>query len=344
MIVQAPNLLDELEAWAYLIGTKMTDLKKIATPALAAAGIVALSALGWQPLAIAAPTAINNAGASTKLEAGAQIELMHIHGLSYSADGKQILIPSHHGIAVYAQDHWSVMTGPKHDYMGFSATHDTLYSSGHPAPGSGLINPFGLIKSTDGGQSWQKLGLEGESDFHTLATSYGTNTIYVLNHQANSGMKAAGIYVTRSEGAKWSRATANGLKAKINSLAAHPNNDKILAVGAGDGLYLSRDAGDHFEQIIGAKQVLAQWFDLDGKRLWFSNYAGGPALSWIALAGDAKVNTVQIPVASDDAIAYIAQNPLKHDEFAIATFKRSVYVSHNQGMTWTQIAKEGATL
>lgn len=291
-----------------------------------------------------AANSLNEARAPANVEIATQVELMHIHGLSYNADGKQILIPSHHGIAIYEQGRWSMMAGPKHDYMGFSATRDTLYSSGHPAPGSGLVNPFGLIKSTDGGQSWQKLGLEGESDFHTLATGYGTNTIYVLNHQANSRMKAAGIYVTQSEGATWSRATANGLKAKINSLATHPSDAKILAVGAGDGLYLSRDAGDHFEQIVDAKQVLAQWFDLDGKRLWFSSYAGGPALSWIALAGDAKANTVQIPVASDDAIAYITQNPLKHEEFAIATFKRSVYVSHDQGTTWTQIAKEGATL
>src|SRR3546814_10803145 len=106
------------------------------------------------------------------------------------------------------------MAGPKHDYMGFSATRDTFYSSGHPAPGSDLVNPFGLIKSTDGGQTWQKLGLEGESDFHILATSYGTNAIYVLNHQANSRMKAAGIYATQSDGVMWSRATANGLKGK----------------------------------------------------------------------------------------------------------------------------------
>lgn len=324
----------------------MNDSKTKVVPTVIAAGIVALSVLGWQPLAMAATTAtaIKAAGASTNVKAESPVELTHIHGLSYSADGTQILIPSHHGIAVYAQDHWSIMAGPKHDYMGFSATRDTLYSSGHPAPGSGLPNPFGLIKSMDGGQSWQKLGLEGESDFHTLATSYGTNAIYVLNHQANSRMKAAGIYVTQSDGMTWSRVAANGLKTKINSLAVHPDDAKILAAGTGDGLYLSRDAGNHFKQLVGSKQVLAQWFDLDGQRLWFSSYAGGPVLSRIALTGDAKADTIQIPVAADDAIAYIAQNPVKHEEFAIATFKRNVYVSHDQGATWTQIAKEGATL
>ena len=30
------------------------------------------------------------------------------------------------------------------------------------AQGTGLINPFGLLKSRDGGRTWDKLGLEGE--------------------------------------------------------------------------------------------------------------------------------------------------------------------------------------
>lgn len=324
----------------------MANSNKTIIPTLGAAGIVALLVLGWQPLAMAATTAtaISKVSASAQIGSAARVELMHIHGLSYSPDGKQILIPSHHGIAIYTPDHWSIMAGPKHDYMGFSATRDALYSSGHPAPGSGLINPFGLIKSIDGGQTWQQLGLEGESDFHTLSTSYGTNAIYVLTHQANSKMKAAGIYVTQSDGKVWSRVNANGLKAKVNSLAIHPDNANILAAGANDGLYLSRDAGDHFEQRVSGKQVLAQWFDLDGEHLWFGSYTGGPALSRITLTGDTKVDTIPIPVAPDDAIAYIAQNPIRHEELAIATFKRSVYVSRDQGVSWRQIAKEGATL
>lgn len=114
--------------------------------------------------------------------------LTHVHGQSYSADGTQLMIPSHHGLAIYetgAKGRWSKADGPSHDYMGFSATSEALYSSGHPAPGSGLTIPFRLIKSLDGGKTWRKLGLEGESDFHLLATSYGTNAVYVRNFGVN---------------------------------------------------------------------------------------------------------------------------------------------------------------
>src|SRR5688572_7919185 len=93
--------------------------------------------------------------------AQSSVTLTHVHGLAYSADGKRLMIPSHHGLALYESGRWSKAPGPQHDYMGFSATAKYLYSSGHPAPDSGLVNPFGLIRSRDGGNTWEKLGLEG---------------------------------------------------------------------------------------------------------------------------------------------------------------------------------------
>lgn len=281
--------------------------------------------------------------AAAPAHAGEPVTLMHVHGLSYSADGKQLLIPSHHGLAVFEDGRWSKAAGPTHDYMGYSATRDALYSSGHPAPGSGLTNPFGLIKSRDGGKTWQQLGLTGESDFHTLATSYATNAVYVLNHQPNSRMSQAGIYYTLNDGLKWTRAAAKGLGSKLNSLAVHPTDAKVVAAGMDDGLYLSRNSAESFERLVGDKQVLAASFDLDGQHLWFGSYAGKAALARITLKAGSKAEEVPIPALTQDAVAYIAQNPARRAEIAIATFKRSVFVSKDQGRTWTQIAKEGVT-
>lgn len=281
---------------------------------------------------------------SAPSRAGEAVTLTHVHGLSYSADGQQLLIPSHNGIAVHKGGRWSKMAGPAHDFMGFSATRDALYSSGHPAPGSKLTNPFGLIKSRDGGKSWQKLGLEGEVDFHTLGTSHGTNAVYVINHGPNSRMKDAGIYYTLNDGMKWQRANASGLPAKVNVLAVHPTDAKLVAAAADDGLYLSRNSAASFEQPVKGQQVLAASFDLDGKQLWFSAYSGQAALFKIDLKAGASAEAVKLPALTQDAVAYIAQNPSQPGELAIATFKRNVYLSKDLGGTWTQIAKEGATL
>ena len=90
--------------------------------------------------------------AAPRIALAEEITLTHVHGLSYSADGKQLFVPSHHGLAVYSDGRWSKAPGPQHDYMGFTGSGSALYSSGHPAPGTGLVNPFGLIKSVDGGR------------------------------------------------------------------------------------------------------------------------------------------------------------------------------------------------
>jgi len=279
--------------------------------------------------------------AVSPVRAGSALTLTHVHGLSYSPDGKQLLVPSHHGLAVYADGYWFKAEGSAHDYMGFSATHDALYSSGHPAPDSGLTDPLGLIKSSDGGRTWQQLGLAGESDFHTLATSYATNAVYVSNREANTRMSQAGIYYTLTDGLSWQRAADKGRGQLLHSLAVHPTDAAIVVAATDVGLYLSRNSAESFERLVGGRVVIAASFDLDGKYLWFSTYAGKAALARIALKAGAKAKEVPIPALTEDAVAYIAQNPVRRAEIAIATFKRSVFLSKDQGQTWTQIAKDG---
>lgn len=268
------------------------------------------------------------------------VTLHHVHGLAYSADGKQIFVPSHNGLAIFSDNRWTKAPGPQHDYMGFSATKQYFYSSGHPAPGSGLVNPFGLIKSRDGGQSWDKLGLEGESDFHGLATSHETNTVYVFNPSPNSRMPKPGIYSTANDGFVWKRAEAKGLEGAPFSLAVHPSNGKTVATGTKTDLFLSTDGGDNFKRLASGQQFLAAFFDLDGKHLWFSTYGSEPALTRLDWSSGKKTE-INLPPLTQDAVAYIAQNPVNRNEYAIATFERSVYLTKDQGKTWTQIANKG---
>lgn len=266
--------------------------------------------------------------------------LHHVHGLAYSADGQRLIVPSHHGLAIFRDGKWSKASGPEHDYMGFAATKTYIYSSGHPAKGSGLKNPFGLIRSKDGGATWDKLGLEGESDFHLLATSWHTNAVYVWNAEPNSRMRQVGLHYTLNDGFQWERAAAKGLAGEPRALAAHPKDARTVAAATSAGVFISRNAGDSFEPVTRGAEGLAVFFDLDANRLWYSSFDGSPRLTIAALDGGRNMS-VALPPLTKDAVSHVAQNPVKQGDYAIATFERSVYVTQNSGKTWRQIARNG---
>lgn len=265
--------------------------------------------------------------------------LTHVHGLAYSADGKQIIIPSHHGLAIYSNGRWAKGPGPAHDFMGYSATKDRFYSSGHPAPGTGLTNPFGLIMSTDGGKTWQKRGLEGETDFHVLGTSYETNAVYAYTPAPNSRMKRPGIYYTLNDGFAWKAAQAQGLDGALHAIAVHPTKPQMVAVATKEGIFLSSDRGDRFDRIA-AGQGLAVFFELDGEHLVFSRYDGTARLRRYSLESRSET-PIELPPLTRDAVSHVAQNPADRSEYTIATFERNVFVTRNLGKTWTQIARDG---
>src|SRR3954471_4410498 len=279
---------------------------------------------------------------ATALAAPARADLLtHVHGLAYSADGNKIMIPSHFGLAIYENGKWSKAPGPEHDYMGFSSTANHIYSSGHPAAGSGLVNPFGLLRSKDGGKTWDKLGLEGESDFHVMATSWKGHAIYVWNGAPNSRMKQAGLHYTLNDGLAWTRAAAKGLEGNPYALAVHPNDPKSVAIAAPSGVFTSSDAGENFAR-ISPIQGTAVFFDLDGQHLWYGSYDTQARLARVRLKGGAATQ-FKLPPLSKDAVSFIAQNPARRDEYAIATFNRNVFVSKDAGRTWTAIAERGET-
>lgn len=281
----------------------------------------------------------------THLTAGAApaVTLKHVHGLAFSQDGQQLSIPSHDGLTLYRDGHWSKAPGPEHDYMGFSVARQAIYSSGHPASGSALVNPLGLIKSIDGGSTWQPLGLQGESDFHLLASGFDSGAIYVYNTRPNSKMTSAGLYYSPNDGATWQHAMAQGMGPEPRALAVHPTDSKTVAVVTSSGLFLSNDAGEHFQPIIPDVQVLSVSFSLDAKSLWFGSYDKIPQLSILDLKTH-EISALGLPPLDQDAVAYLAQNPANAQEWAMATLKRDVYLSQDEGKTWKAIAQAGQTL
>lgn len=267
------------------------------------------------------------------------LALTHVHGMSYSADGQRLMIPSHHGLAILENGRWSKAPGPQHDYMGFSAGAKAIYSSGHPAPGSGLANPFGLIRSPDGGKTWQPLGLEGESDFHLLATGWNTRAVYVFNPGPSSRIQQPGLHLTLDDGRTWKPARAAGLEGAPRALAAHPDDPAGIAVATSSGIYVSRDSGQTFRRIASGDGTAVFW-DLDGNHLWAGLFSGTAGLVRTDVR-DGRSAQAALPTLARDAVAFIAQNPVSRLEYAVATYQRTVLVTRDAGRTWQTLAEQG---
>jgi hypothetical protein len=269
------------------------------------------------------------------------MSLQHVHGLGYTSDGKQILIPAHTGLVSYSGGKWTNVDAPKHDYMGFVAVDNGFYSSGHPEKGSKLKEPMGIVKSSDLGKTITTLGLDGESDFHAMTVGYKSHAIYVWSHAPNSKMNVPGLYYSKDDGKAWTKSQMNGVTGEPLTMAAHPTDSNLIALGTKDGVFLSRDNGNGFEVLPGfAASALS--FGPGGDL--FAAVAQAPIILQIDLSTKEQ-KKIQLPtMEKDDVVLYIAQNPSNAREIVIATFKKDVFLSNDLGGNWTQLADKGKTI
>lgn len=281
----------------------------------------------------------NNTGENSN---ESKVTFKHIHGLGYTSDGTELYVPAHDGLRVYKNGEWTVPEkGEKHDYMGFSMYKGGFYSSGHPAPNSELENPMGIVKSTDLGESLELLDLYKEIDFHGMTVGYETKDIYVFNPEQNSRMEQTGFYYSTDETKTWNKAEFNGVKGQATTLAAHPTKEGIVAIGTDQGIFLSEDFGNTFESIV-SETVTAISFGFENQLLVGTIIDGEPQLITVDLT-TRDVEQIGIPHLEEDAVSYIQQNPVNHDEIVFATYERDIYFSSDYGVNWVKSVNKGVS-
>ncbi|MFJ6077377.1 F510_1955 family glycosylhydrolase [Pseudarthrobacter sp. NPDC092419] len=249
-------------------------LRLRAAGSAAAAVVLALSLAACAPGA--APERTTTSAAQSALPSA------HVHGLSVGADGK-VLLATHEGLFDVTAD--PVKVGPTIDLMGFTAAKDpgTFYASGHPGHDSTLPNPVGLIRSTDGGATWEEVSRQGESDFHTLTTT-------------KSGIVAFdGTVRISQDGSTWEAVNAGFAPA---ALAGNPESDTVLATTEA-GIQRSTDGG----------------------RTW-ALQEGGPVIQFAAFAGGLDAVGVEpngtVHTSSDGGTAWAPKGRLEGQAMAVA--------------------------
>ncbi|MDP9314385.1 MAG: exo-alpha-sialidase [Chloroflexota bacterium] len=302
-------------------------------------GVVALLALGgWYFSRTTSETAVSphDHPAGTGGHTHGPVDIPHIHGLGYSGDGTQLIVPAHTGLRIFDEGGWQTPDLPVNDYMGYAATDNGFYSSGHPGPNSNLPNPVGLVKSTDGGQTLTQLGFAGETDFHLMGVGYTNHAIYVLNPAPNSTL-SAGLHYSVDDGKTWQQSAMQGIEAQPMQIAVHPTKANIVALATEAGLYLSADHGNAFERLGPATPVTAATFHPNGEQLLF----GTTSLSTYDLDNQQGGSLSSPTLPQKDAISNIAVNPVDAGELTVATFGRNIYLTEDNGQSWQQIVQDG---
>ncbi|MBW3667806.1 MAG: exo-alpha-sialidase [Actinobacteria bacterium] len=184
----------------------------------------------------------------------------HIHGLGRNPADGQLYAATHYGLFRIAEDGRAVRAGEVRDLMGFTvAGPDVFLASGHPGGAgdqffeSGRRPLLGLIRSSDGGESWKSVSLLGEVDFHSLRAAHGR----VYGYDSTTGR-----FMVSGDGERWdARATI-----PMGDFAVSPADpDRIVAM-TGQGLSESVDGGRHWSAVEGPAAAFLSWHEDAG--LW----------------------------------------------------------------------------
>ncbi|UCC84264.1 MAG: sialidase [Gemmatimonadota bacterium] len=140
--------------------------------------------------------------------------------------------------------------------------------TGEPFIRSNVSIGNGVYRSTDGGETWQHMGLEGTGRIaRILIHPSNPDVVYVaaVGH-GYSPQQERGVYRTTDGGATWERILFVDENTGASDLVMVPNNPRILFAGMwqldiktwgresggpGSGLFVSRDGGDNWNRLEG---------------------------------------------------------------------------------------------
>jgi hypothetical protein len=170
---------------------------------------------------------------------------VHVHGVAPDPNDRDaVVVATHTGLFRIVDGVAERVGDGYHDLMGFTVGDDgTFYASGHPDLQSDHLRTdegdphLGLIRSTDGGHSWESVSLLGEVDFHALTIAGST----IVGGDATTGRFLA----SDDGGDTWDERGSVDLV----SLAADRDDAQRLLGSTPDGLVRSDDGGRRWQSL-----------------------------------------------------------------------------------------------
>jgi photosystem II stability/assembly factor-like uncharacterized protein len=190
------------------------------------------------------------------------------------------------------------------------------------AQGSGEgLSPPSVLRTADGGQSWQvATGLNGIRVYHFAGAPWPIGRIYAATQR--------GVCRSEDDGRSWGQCV---LTDRIVQRVQAGPGEKVYAGTYGDGLYLSRDGGETWIQIgFGGSHITDMLLRSDGLYIVVQGNNAGlyrtrdEGASWQMLSWPAEPGVEIARLAGNDQL------------LAVAIPSRGLWLSHDAGLTWAQ--------
>ena len=249
---------------------------------------------------------VHHAGAAT-LDS-----VSHIHHVKVV--GSKVLVLTHEGLYELAGKNDMKLVGKeKIDVMGFAPLGNVLVASGHPAVGSKMPNPIGVMKSLDGGLTWKPISLVGKVDFHFLEGA--DSDLYGADSQTGKLMNSA------DSGKTWRDIGVNtfadiAVSPKISGMAIAIKDSELLLTEQAFKSTTKIKSTLKFTQIEWLKSGL---YGLSGSSLYRSTNSGK---SWTKLSTFKGVPGILSA----------------SDQLMLVTVGSDIYTSNNEGKSFRKIS------
>ena len=227
-------------------------------------------------------------------------------------------------------------------------------------PGDGLHSPVSLIqadphhkgtllagtatarlfRSRDGGDTWSPLTFpaESRSTLHAILIDPMRPNVYWVAVSSEI-LQFAGLFCSIDEGLTWQSVLALERK-QVWTLASWNVDSHVIAAGAEDGVYLTRDGGKDWTLLslsgtAWPHPVVSLTFDpADANTI----YAGTPHLAWKTVDGGSTWHRIPRGMEEDSDIFHLNVDMRRRNHLFAAACS-GIYRSLDGGSTWSSLER-----
>jgi photosystem II stability/assembly factor-like uncharacterized protein len=196
-----------------------------------------------------------------------------------------------------------------------------------------------LFRTRDAANSWRQLLFPAalHATLHALLIDPVNPHTYFVALSSETPLYA-GVFRSLDDGVTWEQVSDLSRK-QVWSLAFWPVDGRVMAAGAQDGVYISRDGGQTWAhsagQSIGPQPVVSLAFDATNSD---TLYAGTPHLVWKTTDGSKTWRLIHRGMEEDSDIFSIAVDSFDPRNLLAGTCG-GIYKSRNGGVTWANLGK-----